>query len=273
MKKELINKYKDFIMKKYNKNAVFVGSGWSSIAFWVDGLIIRFPQQNIDDYYYEAFLCNRIRDLISFDVPQAEIIHDEFVYVKHRCIPGRTWVQMPKKNCDKLAADCALFLSEIHGLRGFDIRKVPCENPIPTYMLEDTLKLYFSAKTVTKICMHYADIVYKQGVGTVLLHGDFNGNNSVIDDRNRLVGVFDWCNSGIGEREKDFVQLYNDREAAFFQAVVKEYLNYCGVVINTEHIQELAFVELINKLYWTKQKVIVNKMLNTLRNKCYEFIS
>lgn len=256
----------NFLRKQYPKSCIqFAGMGWSSTVFYVDEYVIRFPRQNMSDYKFEVDICNRLRKMVSFEIPFVEIISDlTFPYARHKCIKGSTWNgAFIRNSTDELGKDCALFLSQLHSYGVLhDVRKAPESSNLSINSLEIVLSHFFPREKVTKLCELYDIETRKTLEKPVLIHADFHGNNSVVNSRGRLVGVFDWCNSGLGERERDFIFLYNKLYSMGINAIIHEYERLSGIKLNEERIRSLTLIKLINKLYWANNSNNMKYMLS-----------
>ena len=236
---------------------VYLGSGWSSIAFLVDECIIRFPQQNIEDYIHELKISTLLNKYITFETPSVEVILNvEFPYAKHRGIVGVVINDIEElcTTADQLAKDCAHCLAQIHNVHPItSIRKIPKESPINIESLERKLCVYFNSTTLRKLCLEYETGNQFNACESVFIHGDFRLNNMVLNNEGRLKGVFDWCNSGVGERERDFVQLYNSMSYRFIKMLFVEYKNHSMIEINEDRVFQLAILDMMNKLFWANE--------------------
>lgn len=248
----------EFLHEKYPSSSVqYIGSGWSSTVFLVDEFIVRFPKQNISDYQHESTISGLLNKHISFETPNVELVLDvEFPFAKHKCISGISLdaVNFPVPS-KQLAKDCANCLSQIHNISPItSVRKIPTDPPIDIATLRKRLSRYFDSHTLSKLCNEYEKTNYCSSCETVFVHGDFHFNNVVFDDNGRLKGVFDWCNSGVGEREKDFIQLYCTMDSQFIETLFIEYRNFNMIEIDTARVRQLAKIDMINKLFWADEK-------------------
>lgn len=245
----------------------YLGEGWTSIAFQVDDRIVRIPREHPGKYIKESVVCNVICDLISFSVPCISVNKNaEFPYAIHEKMIGRTWNMNYVSGLDKnaqilLADDCVDFLSQIHGLDADKLNsKTKLENvdlyyeefgPRDFTELEYYLKAFFTANDLMILAKKYDEALNFNVIDRVFCHGDFNGNNCILDENNRLAGVFDWGNCGIGERTKDFMRLFfTDPDKEFFNIVSQKYEQKTGVHIDENRLHQLNMVETVNLVYW-----------------------
>lgn len=250
-----------------NECIKYLGEGWTSIAFQVDDKIVRIPREHPGKYIKESVVCNVIRDLISFSVPCISVNKNaEFPYAIHKKLDGRTWNMNYVRGLDEkaqilLADDCVDFLSQIHGLDADKVNsKTKLENvdlyyeefgPRDFTELEYYLKAFFTANDLMILAKKYDEALNFNVVDKVFCHGDFNGNNCILDENDRLAGVFDWGNCGIGERTKDFMRLFfTDPDKEFFNIVSQKYEQKTGVHIDENRLHQLNMVETVNLVYW-----------------------
>lgn len=258
----------DFLQTTFPNECIkYLGEGWTSIAFQVDDKIVRIPREHPGKYIKESVVCNVIRDLISFSVPCIFVNKNvEFPYAIHKKLDGRTWNMNYVRGLDEkaqmsLADDCVDFLSQIHGLDADKVNsKTKLENvdlyyeefgPRDFAELEYYLKSFFTANDLMILAKKYDEALNFNVVDKVFCHGDFNGNNCVLDKNDRLAGVFDWGNCGIGERTKDFMRLFfSDSGKEFFNIVSQKYEQKTGVHIDENRLHQLNMVETVNLVYW-----------------------
>ncbi len=247
---------RDFLSQLYPQKSVnYIGEGWHSITFETCNTIIRFPKhefpkQGIENFITEVDICNKLRNHLFFEVPAPVIIHDEVTYVCHQIIPGvvkKDGAVIEQSN--ELLQDYSKALYQIHSFS--DISGIrPLVEP-STILDFDTLRYKltstFSINMANKICDYYQSIIQDVSSDKVLLHGDFKVDNIIEDNEGRLKGVIDWCNSGIGEREKEFVFLFNELSFEDFTQLLEYYKFYSGITISIKRVIDLAFVRLVNR--------------------------
>lgn len=245
--------YKYLSEKFLGSKISWLGSGWSSIAFQVDELIIRFPKHGLDDYKKEQYVCNYLRNKIPFHIPDTEICQGIYPYVKHKKIWGETWnndtlKQMSDTSRNLLAQDIVLFLSTIH------MHKCPYTAPSFTPISYPALK-----QSILKTCPDNLSKHFETAYGLalklsnqpkVLIHGDFFSQNSILNKNNRLYGIFDWCNCGAGDPVSDFVPLYATVDLDFVLNIIYHYQAISNKSFDFSRLKKLYLIRSMYLLYW-----------------------
>ena len=269
-----IKEEQEYLVKHYpGKKVKFIGSGTDSDAFCVDGFVYRFPHNKTVALQYEreAAICDYIRPLISVNVPKIEVRSESgLVYAKHRMIMGRAWDwrtfafhPIKQKN---MADGLARFFSQLHGCDlSESFRKHIRANNFEYINLNDILpqispflskwQLRFLTKMFNKVCN--APV---QESDLVLCHMGIKGCNSVVDDNGNLIGVFDFGNTGVHERWRDFVLLFNGENTRLYKMVLRRYSKYTGIKYNCRRIRELAGIERFIYKRWFNQDGTVARM-------------
>lgn len=254
----------NFLIREYTQSHIkFIGEGWSSIVYQVDDYIVRFPKQNISDYEFEAFICNKLRHDIFVDVPEVQILLDvQYPYIKHKKIIGNKWNDNKGNSRLKLGQDCARFLYQIHSFKLLEnVRQIPGSDTLDIGRLESKFSCYYSRDKSTYLCKRYEKICQYPVEDTVLIHADFHTDNVVLDYCGRLKGVLDWCNAGVGERARDFIHLYSNEDRGLVKIVFSEYKLQSGIDIDEGRIRDLTLANLIDRLYWTDaESDVIHKM-------------
>ena len=262
-------------MREYNKSELYqflielcpgskielLGEGWSSISFQVNEYIYKFSKENFSDYEHEKLVCEKLKNLLSFEIPLIKIEkRGKYPYARYKKIKGELGytlgsVYSDQKNKDlseKLAIDCAIFLSQVHSLIELNgIRSIPQFSQVKTSSLESFLLQYYKENIVGQIVKKYDEIVRYQATDLVLLHADFYGGNFTLNENGGLKGIFDWCNGGIGERMFDFVPLYMHHGKKFTEFVFQKYNFYSEKKVDTDRVRDLVWVRFLNRLYFS----------------------
>lgn len=252
----------EFLKNIYpNKDILFVGGCWSSIAFIVDDLVIRFPKKDITDYEAEAKILPYIRDKLSFAVPDVKISNNkEFPYAHHKALIGKKWdlneiQSISNESFDNLTKDCALFFYDLHQISTEKVKAI-IPNLKSHYkrdlLTEDELWVilnqYISKQQFNSLYSKYQRAVLYVSDDLIFSHGDFSGSNSLIDDDYKLVGIFDWASCGIEEREYEFFRFWND-DNMFLDKVISYYEYFSKIKINKKRIKDIFLLDNINILY------------------------
>lgn len=254
--------FEKFLRNRYPaKNVLFVGGCWSSIAFMVDDIIVRFPKKDMKDYESEAKILPYLKDKLSFAVPDVKIDNNqEHPYAYHKALVGKKWdlneiQSIGHEKFDKLAKDCALLFYQLHQI---PIKQVKAIIPdikshykrelISEAELRTILNPYISKPQFDSLYSKYRKAVLYISDDLIFSHGDFSGSNSLLDDQNNLIGVFDWASCGIEEREYEFFRFWTE-DNVFLNKVIDYYEDFSKVKINKKRIKDLFLLDNINILY------------------------
>lgn len=251
-----------FLEKVYPGQKVkFLGHGSDSMAFRVDGRVFRFSDKDISIYAKEAAVCQFLRDYITCEIPDIEIVsRDGFQYAVHKMLTGDAWswhkFSFSPARQRNLARSAARFLGQLHGVNTDDlIRAVPAVRDSVPYIDFDLVEPYL-ARFMTAHQMRRFRRIYNQIVNApvnptdmVLVHLGLKGANSVIFPDGNLKGVFDFGNCGIYERGRDLVLFSLSRNRRLYNEFLREYQKVTGVRISRRRIRDLALVEFL----WAKR--------------------
>lgn len=256
--KEAIQK---FLIREFpGENIVFVGEGWCSIAFVAGDDILRFPKWGMDGYKQEAKVTDFVRDFVSVSVPKISIIEDaEYPYSRHKMLHGNNWKAHVFNDLDDdklniFAKDVAAFLYSVHSINKEEIHKeIPELRVNNSHITFDKvipfLKEYFSESQIENLGKQYTAACENETNDIVLLHSDFSGRNSLVDDSYNLIGVYDWGNSNFGERAFDFFKLYINKKERLLKAILIEYEKISGIPVSINRIREFALIDLMDSVY------------------------
>jgi len=263
-----------FLKDKFpNSKIKFVGEGWDSLAFIVDNKIIRFPKEKIDAYKKEQKITNFIRDKIDIQIPEITIVEDvEYPYSIHNMLLGNNWTVENINNKapeirNNFIHDCAKFFTSVHKIDTNQIKqKFPGLLKIRTSKLESfeyinqNLQMFMSDKEVIDIYNKYEKTKNNDFGEVVLLHRDFSGANTLVDNNLHLTGVFDWGDVNFGERAYEFQRLYNPKYLDFLKELLNDYELQSGVHIDIERIKEISLIDRINSICWANNSASLGEI-------------
>ncbi len=253
-----------FINKKFPKADIkFIGSGSDSDAYKIGNHIIRIPHANSTELYLrEAAICSAISQYVSFQIPNISVHKekDGTLWAEHEMIMGEKWswhkYMWHPKRMHNLGRSLARFMAELHSV---DIRKIPTKyrESVP-YMSFNTvapfLAKFLNDNQMQFFKKHYEKIlaypVKKSDM--VLVHLGIKGPNSVADKDGNLVGVFDFCNAGIYERERDMVLIAIMAPNSLWRIFAREYKRLTGINPNKKRIIDLAKIEFLWAKRWIR---------------------
>ena len=246
-----------YLTEQQYSNVFFIGEGWSSVAFQADDFIIRFPKHGLKDYIKEQEICNLLRNKMDILLPESQVCSGKITYVKHQKIYGHSWNQttinnLSTKELSLLSKDIANFFYTIH-INNTEY-KAPTFKPVKASDINSSFSGYIDDRLLQEMLDMYINTKVPAAKKTTLIHGDFSYKNSVLDKNHRLIGVFDWCNSGMGDKTFDFVNLYALFPNDFIHGIIDKYQELSGEKFDIEHLKKLYFLRNIYLLYWAHRK-------------------
>lgn len=256
-----------------NSKIKFVGEGWDSLAFILDDKIIRFPKNDMDKYKKEKKITDFVRDEIDVKIPEISIIEDvEFPYAIHKMLIGNNWtvenINIKKSEIrNNFIHDCAKFFTCVHKIDTNQIEKnFPGLLKIRTSKLESfeyikqNLQLFMSDKEISEIYKKYEKTKNNNFGEFVLLHRDFSGANTLVDNNLHLTGVFDWGDVNFGERAYEFQRLYNPKYLGFLKELLNDYELQSGEHIDIERVKEISLIDRVNSICWANNSASLGKI-------------
>ncbi len=227
----------------------YVGEGWTSTAFCVDDKIIRVPKTTADKYKKEANVLNFLHKKLTVAIPQPQVIESELTYAIHTKIEGNPWSiesynALSEQEKNDFCRDIATFFYELHKIPLADVMAVLPSKDLQLHTLMDRPIIHsylhdeFSETEIDKLYDFTNEINIPQ-TDLVLLHKDFHDNNSLVNEHHRLVGVFDFANTGLGERVSDFRPLYYPTYIPLLEKVLSFYNEMTGITIKLDRIRDL----------------------------------
>ena len=236
-----------FLKKKFPRTKIkFIGSGSDSDAYIVGKNVVRISHPNSQKLYLrEAAICKAISKQMSFKIPSITVHKekDGTIWAEHKMISGEKWswhkYMLRRRRMRNLGRSLAKFMAELHSV---DIRKIPAKyrESVPYMPFNDVAPFFakfLSARQMRFFQKHYERIlsypVKKSNM--VLVHLGIKGPNSVADRNGNIVGVFDFCNAGIYERERDMVLIAIMAPNSLWRIFAHEYQKLTGIKPNKYH--------------------------------------
>ena len=225
-----------------------VGQGLDSIAYLVNYEYI-FKQSKHDEarknLKKETQVLNYIKGKVTLRIPDIEYYCEEYGVCGYKEIKGEKLTPIIYKNMsddekDKLAQDIALFLREMHSIPLPDIDESEL-HVIDDYKSDyETLRETIYDKIPDK-SKEYLDSLYKRILDDeritkyvrALCHNDLSSNHMIIRN-NKVVGIIDFGDAAVTDRDKDFVYLLEDSIEEIgreFGLKVLEYYNHPDISI------------------------------------------
>ena len=228
---------------------IFVlGQGLDSIAYLVNYEYI-FKQSKHDEarnnLKKEVQVLNYLKGKITLQIPNIEYYSEEYGVCGYTEIKGDKLTPIIYKNMsddekDKLAKDIALFLREMHSIPLPDIDELEL-HVIADYESDyGTLRETIYDKIPDR-SREYLDDLYKKILNDeritkyvkALCHNDLSCNHILIQN-NKAVGIIDFGDAAITDRDKDFVYLLEESDQEIgreFGLKVLEYYNHIDISI------------------------------------------
>ncbi|MCL2629754.1 MAG: aminoglycoside phosphotransferase family protein [Alphaproteobacteria bacterium] len=255
-----------FFAKKFpDTKPEYIGEGWSSFAFRSGPNIIRVPRKTdtVETYERESQICKFVKPFLSLPVPKTKIVRGKIPYALHRELKGRKFdntylLSLSKATRNKIAWDAAKFLAELHSIDCADMLcSIPCLRPEKTIRAKSLKKCsaafkgLMPAPKIKELIEKYAAAIErsKKLKGRVFCHGDFSGGNSVLNKRNELCGVFDWCNGRFFIPEYDMMRIYGPMPSIFNQ-VLAEYNSLTGRKIKKSAVSDQWLIQTVECAYY-----------------------
>ncbi|WP_246802197.1 phosphotransferase family protein [Ensifer sp. ENS06] len=198
--------------------AVLIGSGQNSVAYELDGRILRLARHcgAQRDLVREAAALRAVRPLLPVPVPDLEVrrIDGQFVSL-HAKILGEPLSDLTGLRIGAqrvLAADLAAFQKALHSLPIDSVEAEPAEASLSEWngLLAQCEAVAFpllSPDVVTGLRKRFSDFLATcDALPQCLIHGDF-GTGNILVDRGRLSGVIDFSGCGPGDPAYDFASL------------------------------------------------------------------
>lgn len=224
-------------------NITVLGQGLDSIACLVNNEYI-FKQSKHDiariNLKKEIQVLNYLKGKITLQIPDIEYYSEEYSVCGYKGIKGNKlapgiYKSLGDDEKDMLAQDIALFLREMHSIPLPDIAGLEL-HVIDDYRSDyETLRETVYDKIPDK-SKEYIDDLYKRILNDerisqyvkVLCHNDLGCNHIIIQD-NKAVGIIDFGDVAITDRDRDFVYLLEDSSEEIgrgFGIKVLEYYNH-----------------------------------------------
>lgn len=206
------------------QNMIVLGQGLDSTAYLVNNEYI-FKQSKHDEarnnLKREIRVLNYLKGKITLQIPDIEYYSQEYSICGYKEIKGNklspdSYNSFSDDEKDTLAQDIALFLREMHAIPLPDIDGLEL-HVIDDYRSDyETLRETVYDKIPDK-SKRYIDDLYKRILNDkrisqydkALCHNDLSCNHILIQD-NKAVGIIDFGDAAVTDRDKDFVYLLEE---------------------------------------------------------------
>ncbi len=223
---------------------IFVlGQGLDSIAYLVNHEYIFKQSKHHEsrlNLKKEIQVLNYLKGKVTLQIPDIEYYSEEYGVCGYREIRGEKLTPTIYKNMsddekDKLVQDIALFLREMHSLPLPDIDELEL-NVMNDYKSDyKTLREIIYDK-IPDSSKKYIDDLYKRILNDeriskyvkAICHNDLSCNHIMLHN-NKVIGIIDFGDAAITDRDKDFIYLLEDSSEEIgreFGLRVLEYYNH-----------------------------------------------
>lgn len=280
---------KEIIEKEFglSVNSIkILGEGLDSIAYIVNNdYIFKMSkhQEARENLKKEVQVLNYIKGKVSLQVPIIEYYSEEYSICGYKEIKGtiltpKIYDQLSKDERDQLAKDIASFLKELHSLPLPDIDDLEL-NVLEDYKSDyDKLKKNIYNKISAK-AKSYLDNLFERILNDeritkyelALCHNDLSCNH-IVKDKNKVVGIIDFGDVAITDRDKDFVYLLENSDEEIgreFGLKVLDYYNHPNkevAVLKSNLNDEYYPIELILGGEAKNMKDMIDEGLKRLEN-------
>ena len=219
-----------------------IGQGLDSIAYLADHEYI-FKRSKHDEarnnLKKEIQILNYLKGKVTLQIPDIEFYSEEYGVCGYKEIKGDKLTPAIYKNMsddekDRLARDIALFLKEMHSV------PLPDTDGLELHIIDDYKSDYDTLKEtiydkIPNRSKEYLDNLYKRILNDkriaeyvrALCHNDLSCNHMIIQN-NKVVGIIDFGDAAVTDRDKDFVYLLEDSSAEIGREFGLKVLEYYG---------------------------------------------
>lgn len=207
-------------------NTTQVLSGWTNIVIEVTtdhgSFFFRFPRNPFWSKMIvkDTKFCNYIEGKTSFYTPSMALHYDERhrPFSVHKKIEGYALTDriyhLSHTTLAATAYSIAKFLKELHSI---DTTAVP---KYAKYPLSKFLKELDDRHYTKHLDKDHAFIKQSESTSLSLVHGDFNLGNVLLDDRDQVVGILDFCFAGVGSPHMDTSRIISRPTHPIFEEVL-----------------------------------------------------
>ena len=234
--KEIIEKEFGFVVN----DMIVLGEGLDSTAYLVNNNYIfkqSKHQEARESLKKEVQVLKYLKGKISLQIPEIEYYSEEYSVCGYKEIKGtiltpQIYNQLSNKEKDDIARDIAAFLKELHSLQLPDIKNLEL-NVSEDYerdykKLKDTIYNSISEEVKKYLDNLYHRILNDERImkyDITLCHNDLSCNHIVINN-NKVIGIIDFGDVAITDRDKDFVYLLENSKEEIGREFGLKVLNY-----------------------------------------------
>ena len=267
-------------------NISVLGQGLDSIAYRVnDEYIFKMSKHNEarENLKKEIKVLNYLKGKLSLQIPTIEFYSEKYSVCGYKEINGEKLTKemydsMSTEEQEDLAHSLAQFLMELHSL------PIPDIEDLELNVIEDYRSDYESLKKliyddIPKKSQEYLDSLFRRILSDeritmyerALCHNDLSCNH-IIMQNNRVVGIIDFGDVAVTDRDKDFIYLLENSSEELgrdFGLKVLDYYNHPNkdiAVLKSDLNDEYYPIEQILGGQAKELKEMYNEGLNKIKN-------
>ncbi|MGE0228511.1 MAG: phosphotransferase family protein [Dehalococcoidia bacterium] len=217
-----------------------LGEGWCTTAYRAGPLTVRVPKSEacggpltLEPRLVPAleaagvpFVPRGMRAVLGADGRLLATAHE---YVDGT--PARDIRPLPRGRArEALACDLGRFLGALHTFPAAEARRLGVPEldlwPDQYVPLIEAARAHLGPRTATwldTLCAAFLDAGGSAGAPRVLVHGDVDGRNVLLDGAGALAGVIDYSDAMLADPALDFACILNDWSWAFLERVLAHY--------------------------------------------------
>ena len=280
---------KDIIEKEFGLIVNYIkvlGEGLDSVAYLVNNdYIFKMSkhQEARDNLKKEIQVLNYIKGKLSLQIPTIDYYSEKYSICGYKEIKGTIltseyYEKMNSEEKEQLAKDISLFCKELHSL------PLPKIKDLELNVIEDYESDYKELKeniydSISEKAKIYLDGLFDRILNDeritkydiALCHNDLSCNHIVMDN-NKIIGIIDFGDVAITDRDKDFVYLLensNEELGRNFGLKVLDYYNHPNkdvAILKADLNDEYYSIELILGGEAKEIKEMIDEGLEKLEN-------
>jgi len=238
------------------RNIILFENGWDNVVADVNGEhIFRFPKNKEVKIELEIKVLDYLKNKISTQIPEVTYYGKSYDYYGYPKIQGvglsdEIYNSMSEREKNALAYDLSTFLYELHSVISIDVAREfgTNEKMIGWYFdnaneLKD--KFIFDPEVSVFVSRVVDDFerLFKESTDLVFLHNDLHDNNMAINyESKKLIGVFDFSDISIGDRNFDFTPMCRFCTTDLTRRIIDKYETVSGVKLDWQKIKTYAYI-------------------------------
>ena len=247
--KEIITKAlkEDFDDIEIN-NLRFIETGWTNIVYEVStskgDFFFRFPRDQfwertiVKDYQFAKYINGKT----SFKTVDLELKENEGrPFSMHQKIHGTPLAlkmnDMPEEEVKKVSKQIAQFMYEMHSL-DYDPKEIFSISNIGLDLQDFIDELLSKHVSKEDNEFWYDNNFIEKSEPDVLVHGDLNSSNIILDDDNNISAVIDFGFGGFGNKYCDISRIIGRCNERFKPEIIKSYEEIANEELNKEMVDD-----------------------------------